>query len=305
MHAMHDIKLSSIDLNLLVVLEALLSERHVTRAAARVGLSQSATSHALARLRELYRDPLLVRSAGQFSLTPRALALLPAVARNLSELRGTISGEPVFAARSAQRVFTLGVVDYGQSLLLPQLLPLLEREAPGIDLAIVNAPNPAELLDEGRIDLALQPADSVPKHHRSLELYKDGFVCMVRKRHPSVGARLTLAQYLQLRHIVVAPSGEPGSVVDSELAKRGKRRRVALRVPGFLIVPVIVSKSDFINTGPQRLAERLATIHAIRLLPTPLPLPPFTFALAWHPRLDSDPAHIWLREAVSRVATTP
>lgn len=302
---MHDVKLSSIDMNLLVVLEALLGERHVTRAAARVGLSQSATSHALSRLRELYCDPLLVRSGGRFTLTPRALALLPAVARSLSELRSTIAGEPVFAARSAQRVFTLGTVDYGQSVLLPRLLPLLEREAPGIDLAIVNAPNPSELLDEGKIDLALMPGDSIPKHLRSRELFKESFVCMVRKRHPSVGAKLTLAQYLELRHVVVAPAGDPGSVVDSELARRGKQRRVALRVPGFLIVPVIISKSNFINTGPQKLATRLATIHAIRLLPPPLPIPQFTFALAWHPRLDNDPAHIWLRDAVHQAAAPP
>jgi DNA-binding transcriptional LysR family regulator len=302
MHSMHDVKLSSVDLNLLVVLEALLSERHVTRAATRVGLSQSATSHAFARLRELYRDPLLVRSAGSFSLTPRAVALLPAVSRSLSELRATISGEPAFAPRSAQRVFTLGTVDYGQAVLLPRLLPLLEQEAPGIDLAIVNAPNLSELLDEGRIDLTLQPGDTIPKHQRSLELFEDGFVCMVRKRHPSVGSKLTLSQYLALRHVVVAPSGEPGSTVDSELAKRGKQRRVALRVPGFLIVPVIISKSDFINTGPQRLAERLVHVHSVRLLPPPLPIPQFTISMAWHARLDNDPAHTWLRGAVSRVA---
>jgi DNA-binding transcriptional LysR family regulator len=111
-----------------------------------------------------------------------------------------------------------------------------------------------------------------------------------------------MSQYLALRHLVVAPAGEPGSTVDSELAKRGKQRRVALRVPGFLIVPVIVSKSDFISTGPRRLAERLATVHAVRLLPPPLPLPRFSFSMAWHARFDHDPAHTWLRESIRRVA---
>jgi DNA-binding transcriptional LysR family regulator len=300
MQLMHDVKLSSIDMNLLVVLEALLSERHVTRAAARLGLSQSATSHALGRLRELYGDPLLVRSGGSFSLTPRAVALLPGLARALAELRSTIRGEPAFSPSSARRVFTLGTPDYGQAVLLPRLLPLLEREAPGIDLTIVNATNLSDRLDEGQVDLALQPSGSIASHLRSRELFMESFVCMVRKRHPTVGSKLTLSQYLELRHVLVAPQGEPGSVVDSELAKRGKRRRVALRVPGFLIVPVIVGKSDFINTGPARLAERLAALHPVRLLPPPLPIPRFGLAMAWHPRLDNDPAHLWLREAVSR-----
>jgi DNA-binding transcriptional LysR family regulator len=301
MHAMHDMKLSSIDMNLLVVLEALLVERHVTRAATRVGLSQSATSHALSRLRELYRDPLLVRSGSKFSLTPRALALLPAVTRNLSELHATITGEPAFEPRTAQRVFRLAAVDYAQALLLPQLLAFLEQEAPGIDLSIVHGPDHLEQLDEGQADLALTIGTTVPKPLHSQVLFEDGFVCMVRNKHPTVKHKLSLAEYLRLRHIVVAPSGAPGSVVDSELEKRGKQRRVALRVPSFLVAPLVVSKSDFINTGPERLARRLATIHPVRLLPAPLPLPPFTYSLVWHARLDTDPAHVWLRHAVARL----
>jgi DNA-binding transcriptional LysR family regulator len=299
MRMLHDVKLSSIDLNLLVVLEALLAERQVTRAAARVGLSQSATSHALARLRELYGDPLLVRSGSQMALTPRAIALWPSVHRSLSDLRATITGEPAFEPRSAQRVFRLGAVDYAQAALLPRLLPLLEQKAPGIDLEIVNAPNVLEQVHDGHVDLAFVVDSNVPSPLQSLELFADGFVCMVRKNHPSVKAKLSLPQYLALRHVVVAPSGSPGSVVDTELAKRGKSRRVALRVPSFLVAPVVVSKSDFIHTGPERLARRLAAIHPIRLLAPPLPLPQFTLSMVWHARLTSDPAHMWLRAAVA------
>jgi DNA-binding transcriptional LysR family regulator len=302
MHTMHDYKLSAIDLNLLVVLEALLSERHVTRAAARVGLSQSATSHALRRLRELYGDALLVRARGQLTLTPRASAMLPAITRNLSELQATITGDPPFDPRTAQRAFTLGTVDYGLAVLLPSLLALLQREAPGIDLSIANAPNLHDQVSEGQIDLALVMSGTVLKTLQSRELFTDGFACMVRKRHPRVKDNITLSDYLELRHIVVAPTASPGSLVDTELAKRGKQRRVALRVPSFLAVPLLVAESDFINTGPERLARRLAQVHPVRLLPPPIPLPRFGISLTWHARLDSDPAHVWLRNAIARVA---
>ncbi|MET0388447.1 MAG: LysR family transcriptional regulator, partial [Polyangiales bacterium] len=266
MHMVHEPTLSAIDLNLLVVLEALLSERHVTRAAARVGLSQSATSHALGRLRELYKDPLLVRDGSAMTLTPRALALLPVVVRSLADLRTTITGEPAFDPRTTQRVFRLGAVDYAQAMVLPRLLQLLEQQAPGIDLAITNTPSWFAQLSEGEVDLAFVVDTTMPSPIRSRALFSDGFVCMVRNKHPTVKSKLTLAEYLRLRHVVVAPSGAPGSTVDTELEKRGKRRRVALRVPSFLVAPLIVGKSDLINTLPERLAKRLTLIHPVRLL---------------------------------------
>ena len=301
MHMLHDPKLSAIDMNLLVVLEALLSERHVTRAATRVGLSQSATSHALTRLRELYRDPLLARSGSKMSLTPRAHALLPVVTRALGDLHATITGEPAFEPRTSQRVFRLCADDYTQAMLLPSLLAYLEQAAPGVDLVIVQSPNPKALVEEGQVDLTFLVGAHSPTGLQSQKLFEEGFVCMVRKQHPSVKRSLTLSQYLALRHVVVAPAGGPGSVVDTELEKRGKQRRVALRVGSFLVAPLIASKSDLISTGPERLARRLATIHPLRVLPPPLPLPPFTFWLTWHARLENDPAHVWFRSVVARV----
>ena len=236
------------------------------------------------------------------TLTPRAVALYPAVERGLSQLRSTITGEPPFDPRTAWRVFTVGAVDYGQSLLLPPFLAFLERKAPRIDVAVVNAPDLFELLEGGRIDLAIVVGPTVPSTFRSQELFTDGFVCMVRRGHPEGRRKLTLARYIELRHVVVAPTGAPGSVVDTELAKRGKQRRVALRVPDFLVAPLVVSNSDFINTGPERLAILHAKHHPVRLLRPPIPLPRFTICLAWHARLDADPAHAWLRNAVTRVA---
>lgn len=300
---LHDSRLRAIDLNLLVILAALLTERHVTRAARRVGLSQSATSHALGRLRELYGDPLLVRSGKRLDLTPRALALLPQLERGLDELAGTVVGEPGFDPRGAQRSFTLGMADYVQAIMLEPLLRTLECEAPGIALSANAFPNAVELLDEGRLDLALTVPGNLPAGFSSQKVFSDGFMCVVRDRHPTVrGKRITLEQYLALSHLVVSPAGAPGSMVDSALAKRGRSRRIALTVTSFLVAPVIVASTDLISTGPQRLLRRMIKPFKLRALPTPVDLSPFEIHTVWHSRRAHDPAHVWLREVVTRVA---
>jgi DNA-binding transcriptional LysR family regulator len=304
MHRMHDVSLAALDLNLLVALRALLSERNVTRAAARLHRSQSATSHALARLRELYRDPLLVRSGRRLDLTPRAVALLPGLERGLSDLERTLSGEPDFQPRTARRSFTLSMADYSQAVLLGPLLARLRAEAPGVDLIVLAFPNSLEMLDAGRADLAVLRRDQPPPGYSSTRLHSDGFVTMVRRGHPRLprGRKLPLATFLALDHLVVAPGGTPGSVVDAELERRGLRRRVAARVSSFLMAPLLVSQSDLVSTGPERLLRDLAAHLPVRLLDPPLRLPRFHLDLVWHSRSDHDPAHRWLRRVIAEVA---
>lgn len=302
MHMVHDRVLSSVDMNLLVVLRALLRERHVTRAAAQVGLSQSATSHALSRLRELYGDELLVRQGRALVLTPRAQALLPQLERGLTQLVSTIRGEPEWDPATARKVFTLGLADYAQALLLGPLLKELEKQAPGVDLSVIISMDLNDLLEKGTIEAAVNIGGRTPPAFKTRKLFSERYLCMVRRRHPHVGQKLTLARYLDLHHLVVAPTGAPGSVVDTLLAQRGNERRVAARVPNFLIVPLIVAGSDFINTGPERLARRMAQHYPIRLLPPPLQLPTFEMQLAWHARFEDDAAHEFLRSCITRVA---
>ena len=302
MHMVHDVSLSSIDLNLLVILRALLRERQVTRAASQVGLSQSATSHALARLRELCGDPLLVRRGRALELTPRAALLLPSLERGLADLQHVVSAEPAFDPKSARRAFALGMADYQQAVLLTPLLRKLEHAAPNIDLVVNTFPNMNQPLESGATDLAIVISGMTPASFQQRPLFSDGFVCMVRKNHPRVRDKLSLSDYLSLRHVVVAPGGGQGSLVDTELERRGLERRVALRVSNFLTAAIVVSETDFVSTMPERLARRMVKRYPLRLLPPPLRLPSFGFSLAWHPRLDHDPAQRWLRDFVTEVS---
>jgi DNA-binding transcriptional LysR family regulator len=301
MHMVHDRMLSAIDLNLLVVLRALLRERHVTRAAARVGLSQSATSPALFRWRVLCADPLLGRSGRALALTPRAVALLPALERALGDLERLLAGEPEFDPKSARRTFSIGMADYLQALIAGPLLRQLAARAPGIDLSIVVFPNWQELIASGAIDLALSISGPETRTLCHQALFSERYLCMVRRDHPQIKRAPSLQAYLAQRHVVIAPTGTPGSLVDTLLAERGLERRIALRVTNFLIAPVVVCQTDFLNTMPARLAQQLAKTYPLRLVAPPFDLPPFEYYMFWHPRLDQDPAQRWLREFVAGV----
>jgi DNA-binding transcriptional LysR family regulator len=301
MHMAHASKLPAIDLNLLVALRALLGERHVTRAARQLGLSQSATSHALARLRELYRDPLLVRAGRTLQLTPRATALLPHIERGLGELEGSLSEEPRFEPGRALFSLRLGAADYPQALLCGRVLEVLRAEAPGVTLQTVSHPDLLEPLEAGTIDVAVTVKTKLPRVFGQRPLFGDGFVCMLRKGHPALSQkRLSVRQYLQLEHLVVAPGGASGNYVDTELSRRHLTRRVALQVSSFLVAAQLVVETDLISTGPELLLQRLSAHHPIVLVKAPIPLPRFELCLVWHSRRDHDPAHIWMRDVIAR-----
>jgi len=302
MYIVHDRILTGIDLNLLPVLRALLAERHVTRAARRVGLSQSATSHALARLRQLLGDPLLVRSGRALVVTPRAARLLPALEHSLAAIERVVTSEPEFDPSNSQRTFTLGMADYLQALIAGALVRELAQHAPGVDLSIVVFPNLRELVESGGLDLALSLVEPEHAGEAQESLFDEDYLCMVRRDHPRLKRALSLELYLAQRHVVVAPTGTPGSLVDDLLVQRGLRRRIALRVTNFLIAPVVVCQTDLVSILPARLARQFAKTYPLRLLRPPLDLPKFSFGMFWHTRYEHDPAHRWLREFVGRVS---
>ena len=304
--AMHDAHLSGIDLNLLPALDALLRERHVTRAAQRVGLSQSAMSHALARLRELLGDPILVRSGHGMVPTERAEALEGPLRDALAALESALGAQDHFDPATAERSFHIAAEDLGQVLFLPAVLRALRERAPGIDLDVMPRERAALLgsLEDKSIDLVIGVfADPLPAAFRTQRLLVEDFVCVTRRGHPRIRKRLTLKQYAELPHalIGVGQRGVP-TAVSRALAAHGLERRVALRVGSFLAAPLIVAETDLVLTLPRRLAERVVKMAPLVVHEPPVELEGFAFAAVWHERRQREPAHRFLRELVAAAA---
>lgn len=300
------VELAHVDLNLVLALDALLAERHVTRAAARLGITQSAASHALARLRDLLDDPILVRGPrGTMLPTPRATALAPAVHRILGDLAAVLRGDTAFDPATARRTFHLGTSDYVELVLLPRLVERLHRIAPGIDLFAHTLTDHGDAgLAAGTFDVVLGPPRGAARPAGSYEkvLFEESFTCIVRAGHPLAAGRLTLPRYCAASHVLVAPRGTPGSFVDDALAAVGRTRRVALAVPHFLVVPHLIASSDLVATLAARVAATFTDALDLVQMAPPLALPRFQIALAWHERDHDDPPHRWLREQLLAVA---
>lgn len=296
--------MSSVNLNLLVALDALLRERSVTRAARRVGVTQPAMSNSLAQLRRLFADPLFERERHGLSPTPRALALAPLLAEGLHAFERALAA-PTFDPRTSERRFVIWTSDYVELVLMPPLLRELERTAPNVRIEVRPWGLHAvpESLARGEGDLMLGFFDELPAGHQQSLLFEEDYVCIVRKDHPRVRRSLTLARYLELSHVLVSQrSDSPGSV-DRALEKLGKKRRVALRVSHFLMVPVLVGATDLVAAISRRAAEPFASALGLRLLPPPLALPRSRIRQAWPTSLEKDPAHRFLRETLTRVAS--
>lgn len=295
---MHDTHLASVDLNLLVVLQLLLEERSVTRAAVRLGRTQSAVSRSLGRLRDLLGDPLLVRDGPALAPTPRAEALVGPLRRILLDVRHELLQPDRFDPARAQRTFVLSSADYTDALVLPGLTARITARAPGVRL-IQRAGGlaPADAIDEA--DLAFGPLGGTSGQVRSRLMLVDPFVCLLRRDHPVT--ELDLAQYLSLGHVLVSPRGLPGGVVDSALAMRGLERRVTVQVQNFSVAPILVAETDLVTTLPRTFALRAAETLPLRILAPPLPLPETRVHAVWHERWHNDPGHRWLRELVADV----
>lgn len=310
---MHAVNVAEIDLNLLVALQALLTERHVTRAAARMGLTQPAMSHALARLRETLGDPLLVRTKTGLQLTPRAVALVEPLARVLAGAGELLAPPQGFDPKTSTRRFRIATSDYMEIVLMPALLELLGREAPGLDVVLVrHAGKGVDQIEDGTADLIMIPPDRLDRRSAAIfaqRILAEKFVCVVRVDHPRIAKSakaLTLDRYVELPHVLVSPSGGGAGIVDDALAKVGKTRRVAVVVPHFLVAPFLVERTDLVLTLAARIARSLAPAVNLRSLAPPpeLDLPGFEIRLLWHERDHADPAHTWLRERIAAVAKT-
>lgn len=260
---LNETNLSRVDLNLLVLFEAVLAERHVARTAARLNLSPSAVSHGLARLRRLFGDPLFLKHPKGVVPTERALALGPPVADILARTRDVVGGVQPFDPKTAKRRFKIAAPDAAAAVVLPPLLARLRKAAPHIDIAIQDLPRFAwdkilASLDAREIDLALLPT-APPARFAARTLYKEDFVVAARIGHPYL-RKPTMAYYCAADHLVVSPTGDPHGLVDDVLAKKGLARRVALTVPNFMLALAIIADSDILAAMPRSFVAR----HAAR-----------------------------------------
>lgn len=304
--AIDHINLARIDLNLLVAFDALLSERSVTRAAARVGLGQSAMSHNLARLRALFDDELLTRGPDGMRATPRAMALVDPVRVALAQIESLVSRDQAFDPGTAERLFRVGLPDSVEVLLGPALLALLCTEAPGVRVRFYSTDR-LQLLDEldsDRLDLGIGIGTFAAgrTHHKRRLLATDTYLCMFSADRVGLAPPISLADYVRLPHVLTSlRQGERG-VVDEALAKLGLERTVVLTTPRFVAVPFLVAGAPVITTMHAKLARFFAAALGLSLSPAPLELPEVSVSLLWHASYDHDPAHVWLRRLVTRVA---
>lgn len=295
-------KLSEIDLNLLISLDAILATGSVTAAAERIGLSKPAMSHALGRIRALLGDEVLVRSGKQWILTERARAMAAPLAAILAQATALISSDRPFDPAELRREFRIHTTDHVLTILGVAVEQAIAQAAPGVDLRFlpVLPDDVAPLRDD--VDLGIGVFPELPPELRKQALFEDRFCCVVRSDHPQVRGRLTLKQYTSMSHVLVAPRGRAGSTADAALAALGERRRISLAVPYFLAALHCVAESDCVATISVRLARVHAERFGLQVLRPPLDLPPYRIDQIWHPRVEDEPAHAWMRRLIAGAA---
>ncbi|GLK79862.1 LysR family transcriptional regulator [Methylopila turkensis] len=299
------------DLNLLPVFVALMEERSVTRAAARLGMTQPSMSNALARLRLMLKDQLFVRERYGVQPTPIALELAPVIADALALLDDAVLGQQDFDPATAERLFTIAPNGYVEAAIMPALAARFAEVAPRIRLRL--APYGNDLVETGVVSgttamvlgRITDPPDNLVVQH----LMDDGFDCVVRADHPEIGARITRKQFETMRHVNVIPPGRMRAGLFQALAKQSLRREVALSVTNFLAVAEMVAVTDHIGTLPRLICRRLVKDPRVRVLPAPVDLGSFPVEMAWHVRYRHDPAHRWLRgmvaDTIASIASPP
>lgn len=295
----------TLDLNLLRVFDAVMTEQNLTRAAGRLAMTQPAVSNAVKRLREALGDELLIRTAHGVKPTTRAESLWPAVRRALSELEEAVAPRS-FELAKAHATFRMAMADATAALLLPRLVRLIESDAPGIDIRMVplTTREPRPMLLRGDIDLAigffpgvvaqLQGATDTPIRHE--RLYRGEYVCVMRKDHPLANKELTLDTYCNADHLLVSFSGRARGLVDDALLSVNRERRILLTVNQFFTAGKVVTASDLLMVLPRHLIEATGMTDSLIAKDLPFAMPDVHIDMLWHERDARSPGHRWLRE---------
>lgn len=301
--------LRSVDLNLLVVFDALMAERNVTRVAKHNGLSQPAVSKALNRLRFLFDDPLFVRRDRSMEPTARARELAGPIHGALADISRTLTSPAEFEPSSATATIKIATIDLYHTKLLPLLVQYLRQHAPLVDLQVRtnDCSHLHEQLAAGEIDIAFAPLSGKIAELSAEPLWNDRLVTLVGVNHPlrepmSIEAYAAAAHLVDAGHVQMSPDGVGTSVVDAILAARGLRRRIALVLPNSTGIPFVVAATDLIATLPSRIVKGFLPMCDVRTLKPPLPDLEVSPHMFWHRRTDADPLQMWLRAAIRHIA---
>lgn len=298
-------RFNKLDLNLLVVLNALLSECNISRAAEKLYLSQSATSSALGRLRAYFEDELLVSAGRQLVLTPRAKELVEPVREVLMRIDTTIAAQPVFDPATETRAFTFLVSDYTTAVLLPPLLEVLYREAPGIRIHLRDqSDRPGDVLELGDADFMVIPSQYLAKEHPSAMLFEEDYLCVTWEHNRRVREHLTFDDYLACGHVIATfASANPLSTFDGWFMESyDVKRRVEVTAPTMAALPALVVGTDRIATVHRRIALRAQASLPVKVWEPPPRIPRLVQSLQWHRHRNNDPAICWLRDRIVDVA---
>ncbi len=296
--------IQSLDLNLLRVFDAVARERHVTRAAETLHLSQPAVSNALARLRAALNDELFLRRPGGVEPTALALSLAEPVAEVLDRLRQVLAVQAPFDPASTDRVFSVAFSEYAESVLAPPLLEVMAREAPLALLAIRHADrtNAESLLERGEAELAIAVLPEPPALYTSLRMLPEAFLTLVRPGHPLAEGPMTVERLAAFPHLLHSANGSRDGALDGPMREAGHPRRLGAVVAHLGAVPDILCRTDMVMTLSARLAQRMAETHGLVLRPCPVELRHMRLSMVFHRRFEADAGHAWLRRTLLSVA---
>jgi LysR family nod box-dependent transcriptional activator len=296
-----------LDLNLLVALDALLTERNITLAGRKVHLSQSGMSSGLARLREYFGDEILVLIGKKMVPTPLGESLAGPVRRILIDIQATIDSKPGFDPQTSTRRFTIMISDYAASVLMTGVARSAAELAPGVAFELLSndVPSPGEVLDRGEVDLLIIPEDILPATHPKDRLFEDDYVCVVWSGNTSLGDEISLQQYLRMGHVVLQFSrGRVPAIDEWFLQQAGHERRIEVIAMNFNMLPQFIVGTQRIATVQRRMAHYFRTMMPLRILEPPLALPSLIEAAYWNRAFDRDPGIAWLRRVLQDAAVS-
>lgn len=294
---------NTFDLNLLRAFSALMHEGNLTTAGASLGLTQPAMSRAIQRLRVHFDDPLFVRTTHGMQPTEYARRLAGPIEDALNSVRNALDLRAAFAPSTSTRSFRIVMTDSASAFYLPRLVSELKRTAPGIGLVAVQMPRERyrEALESATVDLALgQLPPDLGSLHRQ-HLWDEALVCLLRKDHPTLGEELTMQQFMACEQICVTAPARSDELIRRALGKQAAQRRIALSLPYYLVVPMILAECDMIAVMPQTICEPFIRKWRLKMLPLPFRVPPMNMGQMWHERLHHDAGHRWLRGKISEM----